>query len=360
MDTTQLYGLLITICSGLVMGTSPWPLKLMRRYRYEHFGFISMLFALLVIPWAITLAYCPHFFTALRTIDPLVIAKANAFTFAWGIAQVLAMLCFVRIGVGLTYGILCGVGAGVAVVVPMIHKASGQFADAPDLFSSAGLTVLAGLAIMLTGLLLASLAGFGRDRALQKADRKADKAESAEKAPTGQQGGFALGLIMVATAGVLSAGWGFAFAYSQDPIVAAMTAQGASRFPAGIAVWALSFGGAVMVNALYPAWLLTKNHSWSVLGACPGEFLLALTYGLLFFVPSALLGEGMLRLGSLGASVGSGVTQGSLIIGGALLGFISGEWRGVTGKPRTQMYAAIAVLVGAVLLWAFANAQTQP
>jgi hypothetical protein len=31
--------------------------------------------------------------------------------------------------------------------------------------------------------------------------------------------------------------------------------------------------------------------------------------------------------------VGSGVTQGTLIIGGALLGFLAGEWRGVTGKP---------------------------
>ena len=37
------------------MGTSAWPLKLMRHFQYEHFGFVSMLFALLVLPWAMTL-----------------------------------------------------------------------------------------------------------------------------------------------------------------------------------------------------------------------------------------------------------------------------------------------------------------
>ena len=49
MPDTILSGLLITTLSGLVMGTSPWPLKLKRRFQYEHFAFVSMLFALVVL-----------------------------------------------------------------------------------------------------------------------------------------------------------------------------------------------------------------------------------------------------------------------------------------------------------------------
>ena len=49
---------------------------------------------------------------------------------------------------------------------------------------------------------------------------------------------------------------------------------------------------------------------------------------ILFFAPSALLGQGMLLLGPLGASVGWGLVQGSVILGGQVLGFASGEWRG--------------------------------
>jgi L-rhamnose-H+ transport protein len=350
MGHTELLGLLIVILSGLIMGTSPWPLKLMRHYRYEHFGLVSMFFALVVLPWAITLALCPNFWEAVRAVPPRVLIQANGFTLAWGVAQVLAMICFVRIGVSLTYGILCAVGAGVGVVTPMILKGSGKFADAPDVFSRAGLIVLAGLAVLLVGVLLAALAGFGRDKALQQSNGTAG--ESAR-----QTGSFAMGLVMVITAGVLSTGWGLVVAYCQHPILAAVTAQGAGPFPASVAFWALVLSGAALVNILYPVWLLSHKGSWATIGSHPGELLLALVYGTLFFIPSVLLGEGMARLGPLGASVGFGVVQGTLILGGQLLGFLSGEWRNVTGRPRAHIYAAIVVLVLSMVLLAVANSQ---
>jgi len=106
---------------------------------------------------------------------------------------------------------------------------------------------------------------------------------------------------------------------------------------------------------LYPAWLMTKNKSWGLLAANPREVVLALIYGLLFFIPSALLGKGMLLLGALGASVGFGVVQGTLILGGQALGFLSGEWRGVSGRPRRHIYCAIAVLVLSMAVLALGN-----
>lgn len=345
MQDSVLTGLIVATLSGLVMGTSPWPLKLMRQFQYEHFAFVSMLFALVICPWTITLSLCPNALAAIKTIEPVLLLKANLFSLAWGIAQVLALLCFVRIGVSLTYGILCAIGACVGVLTPMVFKASGVFAAAPGLNSKAGLMVLAGVAVMVAGVWLASLAGFGREKMRQ----------AAEQGEQRKTGGFGLGLLMVVVAGILSAGWGFAFAYSQGPIIVAMKAQGAADFAAGIAVWAVALGGAALVNTLYPAYLLTKNRSWAVLAANPKEILLSLTYGLLFFIPSALLGKGMLLLGALGASVGFGVVQGTLILGGQALGFMSGEWRGVTGQPRTHISLAIVVLVVSMVILALGN-----
>ena len=119
MSQTVALGIAVTVAAGLIMGTSPWPLKLMRRFQYEQFGFLSMLIALLVIPWSITLATCPDVFGAIAEVDRAVLVRANLLSAAWGVAQVLAMLCFVRIGVSLTYGILCAVGASVGVVTPI-------------------------------------------------------------------------------------------------------------------------------------------------------------------------------------------------------------------------------------------------
>jgi len=164
MSQTVALGIAVTVVAGLIMGTSPWPLKLMRRFQYEQFGLVSMLVALLIIPWSITLATCPDVFGALADIDRAVLIRANLLSLAWGIAQVLALLCFVRIGVSLTYGILCSLGASVGVITPMVFKASGVFAKAPDLFSSAGATVMVGVVVMVLGVFLASLAGFGRER----------------------------------------------------------------------------------------------------------------------------------------------------------------------------------------------------
>jgi hypothetical protein len=71
------------------------------------------------------------------------------------------------------------------------------------------------------------------------------------------------------------------------------------------------------------------------------------------------MGKGMLLLGALGASVGWGIQQAMQMTGGQAVGFISGEWRGVTGKPRRQMYAAIAVLIVAAMIMAYGNTLTK-
>jgi hypothetical protein len=354
LDTSLIDGVLVVTASGLVMGTSAWPLKLMRRFQYEQFGFVSMLFSLLILPWAVTLWTCPHVWAAYASVPAWTLIKANLFSLSWGIAQVLALLCFVRIGVSLTYGILCSIGAAVGVTVPMLFKASGAFAQAPDLLSKAGLCVMLGAGVMIVGVCFASLAGFGREK-IQKS-----QSGSPATTPNPAKGNFAVGLIMVIASGVLSAGWGFAFSYSQGPIIEAVKARGASDFFAKVSVWSIILLGAALVNVLYPACLMTRNRSWKVLARHPREIALALLYGLLFFIPSALLGQGMLMLGALGASVGWGLVQGTLILGGQALGFVSGEWRGIAGRPRAQIYAAIVILVAAMVIFAFANTLAQP
>ncbi|MBU4400560.1 MAG: polysaccharide biosynthesis/export family protein, partial [Planctomycetes bacterium] len=319
-------------------------------------------------------------------------------------------LCFVRIGVALTMAILSGLGASVAVTMPLVFKGTGLFKDAPGITSPAGLTVLAGVGVVLIGVILASLAGFGRDRELKKLQRTS--------------GGFLVGLIMTIVAGVTSAGIMLAFVYGQGPIVArvsvleagkpikitvvdnakltgnytlspagkialpdvgpievrGMTAKAAADKIAGIlnlsqqpetdarvrvetqnilavfAVWSVGLLGGTVVNLCYPLYLMAKNKSWGILVTSWKEVVLAIIIGIQFIVAVALAGKGMLLLGALGASVGAGIQQAMQMIGGQGLGFISGEWRGVHGKPRRQMYLAVAMLIVATIIMACGNA----
>lgn len=405
LDLTTIAGALVVAAGGLIMGSSAWPYKLMRKYQFEHWWFVSCVIGLVVMPWTIALLGCHHPWQALRSIPLSAIVLGNLFALGWGIANVLCGLCFYRIGVALTGAILAGLGASAGAIVPMVFKGSGRFQDAPSLGSPAGTAVLAGVAVLLAGVVCATLAGFGRDRTLQRLQQTT--------------GGFLGGLIMAAVAGVLSSFMAFVFVYSQAPIVAhfsdveprqeitvtiGVERQHATVSPTGtvnlpqvgsvsvggltaavaaeriaerlrsagsgdasevrvetgsisatFAVFALGLMAGALLNIGYAVHRLNRNKSWHVLAESKAEFLLAIVIGINFSVAVTLMGKGMLLLGALGASIGWGIQQAMQMTGGQLLGFVSGEWRGVGGTPRRQMYLAIALLIAASVVLAYGN-----
>jgi hypothetical protein len=44
-----------------------------------------------------------------------------------------------------------------------------------------------------------------------------------------------------------------------------------------------------------------------------------------------------------------------MMITSQVIGFAHGEWRGINGKPRNQIYIALAILLVAVCLMAYGN-----
>ncbi len=344
MDPKVIFGTLLVVIAGLCMGSAPWPMKIMKKFRYEHWAFVAMLVGLVIIPWGITLCFCPNALQAYQSVESSVFLKSNLFSLSWGIANVLSFLCLVRIGFSLTGAILAGLGVSIGVIIPMIFKGTGKFENAPGLFSPPGLIVLGGVAVMLIGVTLVSWAGWGRNQALHQQEKTT--------------GSFLVGLLMAVIAGITSCGISLAFVYSQGPIVKAMQDRGAHEIPANFAVWAAGLTAGVLVNILYPAFLMTKNKSWHILNECRKEILLSSLIGFNICLAVTLMGRGMVLLGPLGASVGFGVQQAMQIMGGQGVGFISGEWKGVTGKPRTTMYLAIAFLMAAAVIMAYGNSIT--
>lgn len=446
MGMETVLGISLVIVGGLIMGAGAWPMKLMRTFQFEHWWFLSVFFGLVLGPWAVTIIAFPQFFAALH--DPVVrdaLIAANILALCWGVANILCGLCYVRIGIALTQAILSGLGVSVIVVAPMIFKGSGQFKDAPGVATPAGMVVLSGVAVMLVAVVLASFAGFGRDRQLQKLDKTT--------------GSFAVGLIMTVIAGITSAGLWLAFIYCQGPIqsrvsivqagekievtvaadkrlcdkfslgkdgkiatksegaaataddakasakiaaalsgrytvdsngavaikglepvqVAGVNAKVASENIAtvlGISekneadkkvtvatlnvltvfpVWAGGAFSGAMLNLLYPAWLMTRRRSWGVLLTNWKEVGLTGIMGFQTLLALTLPGKGMLMLGALGAAIGGGIQQAMQMVGGQGTGFISGEWRGVHGKPRLQMYGSIALLILASFIMAYSK-----
>ena len=345
MITRFIVGSTVVAGAGLLSGSAVWPIKRMRRYQFEHWWFAAMLTGLLLVPWTVTLAGCPHVLKAIAAVPLETLLAANLWAAGWGVANVLCGLCYLRLGVALTTAILAGLGLSVGALLPLVVKGSGVFQTAAGLTSPAGLMVLAGVGVTLAATVLAGLAGAGRER------RQAGPA-----GPPRNTAGFLPALLLAVAAGLLSGGMSLSFVYGQGPIIAAMKHEGAGDLSATYAVWAVGLLGGAVPCVGYPAWRMTRNRSWGVLLTGGRELALAVIIGLNVTAAVALLGSGMLLLGPLGASVGFGIQQAAWMLGGQGLGFLSGEWRGVTGRPRRQISAAILLLLAAILLLAWSDA----
>jgi len=70
--------------------------------------------------------------------------------------------------------------------------------------------------------------------------------------------------------------------------------------------------------------------------------------------PRLLRGE-IPMVGPLGASVGLGLQTGAWMIGGQLVGFASGEWRGSDDRLRKRIYLAILCLIAGMIIMVFGN-----
>ncbi|MBN2579954.1 MAG: hypothetical protein JXB10_13280 [Pirellulales bacterium] len=345
MDFNLLYGILLAICAGIGTGTLAVPVKLMRKLQFEQFWFVGMLFGLIIIPWGFVWLTIPDPLGMYAQVGWKPLLIANLISIGWGIANVLFGICIIRIGAALTGAIMSGMSVSVGVTLPMIVKGGGQFKDAPGLLDPAGLAVLGGVAVMIAGVILCAVAGFGRDRAIVKGDQP----------PPPAAGGFLGGLIMAVLAGILAAGIGLSYVYGQAPIRDALKYSNVGDIPTDVAVWAAILFGGALVNVAYPAWLMTKHRSWSKLATCWPELLLAAELGAQIIVAIFLIGYSMLVLGVLGGPIGFGIQQTTQVVGNQAVGFFSGEWRGIHGKPRMQMFSAVAVLIGAVAILAYAQ-----
>lgn len=339
----NLVGFFLTLFAGLLCGLAPAPLKWVRRFEYEHWGLILGIFGYLVFPWTFVLATCPDTFAALSELPLKTLLVGNAFSCAWGVANILYFICMIKIGFCLAQGILVGIAIPAGVLIPMIMKGSGTFSNAPDIMSRTGLFIVLTVLIMLVAVVLLSKAGFGRERALASAG----EAKQTEK--TGR-GLFLTYLVMGILAGLLSVGISFSFVYTEDVIKDVFAAHGMSRNLTPAAVRAVTISGGGILNVLYPLYLLHKNRSWhrfAEQGALK-DSLCGLAIALATTVSVVMTTAGQIMLGALGSSVGFGIGQSMQLLGSQCLGFAYGEWKGVPKKYTSMVLAAMALLLVSV------------
>ena len=341
-----LTGFILVLLSGVMAGSALSPIKFVRKYRFENYWLIYSLTGTVVIPWGLALSVTPHLFRMYSQLPWKVLLTPPAFAFSWGMASMLGGLCVSRIGLSLTYALIIGIGASAGSLVPLLYFSP------ETLHMPAGRCILSGIAVMLGGLALVAWAGQQKESQSVAGGGASDNREGRSGA---RQHSYITWVLIAASAGILSAGLNFSFAFGRD-IAAAAQAAGASAPVATYAVWALAMLGGMIPNLVYPCLLCFRNRSWNVFLASPSsDLVLSILLGVLFMGSTVLYGLGAVRLGLLGTSVGWGIMQIMQIVVGNVSGFLTGEWRLAGAKPVRSMIAGVAVLVIASMVMAYGN-----
>lgn len=330
-------GFLLIIFAAMCGGAFAVPIKLRKRYQLENLYVTGAGITMLVIPLVVASIYLPHWQDAIRQAGAPVIWRGLFFGFAWGLGAITFGYGISIQGLSLGYAVIMGINTAVGSLLPLLAQSRESLSEPP------GKVILSGIGGCILGVVIAGWAGRLREGSSQQAAGQLPKR-------------MWLGLLLCAISGVLSACANLGFAFTSQ-VGAAAQRLGASPVISGLGSWMLVYWGGFTATLLWFGGLQLKRGTWRN-NFGPGatrDFGLAVWMGVLWFLAMIPYGMGAYYLGRLGTSVGWAVSIAASLIVANTLGFFTGEWKTASSKSKNVLYAALAVLIFAMVLLAKGN-----
>jgi L-rhamnose-H+ transport protein len=325
------------LLAALLQGTFVLPMTLVRQWSWEHTWATFSLLGMLVFNWIITVLFVPNILAVYSASPRQDLAVLTLFGLGWGVGAVLFGLGMDRLGMALGYPIIMGLIASLGALIPLLVFFP------QTLFTSKGLVLLAGTALVIFGIVLCSVGGSRR-------------APSEGKSTTRSSRAFHAGLVIAILAGILSCLPNVGMAFGGNLIRSAV-ALGVSQASSGNTVWALLFTLGCVANLAYCLYLMVRKHTlgqyWN--RGTLRNFGLSALMALMWIGSFYLYGAGAARLGRWGAVVGWPLFISLSIVVGNLWGLWRGEWQGAPAAARRLLNLGLLVLILAVVVVAFSN-----
>jgi L-rhamnose-H+ transport protein len=330
--TGPVTGLLILILAGGMNASFTLPMKYARDWAWENTWLVWTIFALVLLPPVVTFATIPNLGEVYRSSAANVVFEVIGFGAGWGVAQVFFGLAVDAIGIALTFSLVLGTSAAVGTLIPLLRLYRER------LSTPAEHGVLAGVAIVLAGVVACAVAGRLRENAL--------------RLDAGRRKNAIVGLALAILCGFGASFVNFGLAFG-TPLVQSARAFGASAMNASNVVWMpLMLAGAVP-NLLYCLWLLKKNRTAGKFPAGgASHWGLAFVMAVCWFGSTLLYGISTVMLGEWGPILGWPLFMSLIVITASLLGMLTGEWKNSGATPLRMQWAGVALLVFAVFILA--------
>lgn len=335
MGRPLLLGVPLVMIAGFMSGCCMLPVKFVRSWKWENVWLVFSILSLVVIPWSLALAFVGRLFETYRALSAHQLAVPMLLGAGWGIAQILFGVSVKRLGLGIAYAIIVGLSAVLGTVVPFFVQ---QRALAKEHTLE---LIICGVLIMATGIALTAWGGQINERAAAPVRNPVHRS-------------YPLAIFLAVLCGLMAPMLNYSFAFGQD-IAKVAVAFGNQPVRAAYAVWPVGLAGGLVPNLFYSAWLLVKNHTWSLFRSNPPDFFRSSLMGVLWMGAFAIYGMSATFLGALGTSVGWGLLQIFMIMTAILAGVFTGEWRYASRSAKLLLSIGITGLTIATVLLAVSN-----
>jgi len=339
MDSPVVQAILLVLVAAVMNAAYVLPMKLNKKWQWEHTWFAFSILGVAVVPTIIALLTVPGLWSTYSSVSGGVLAAMALFGAGWGVSLVFFGLALTRLGLAMTFAICLGTSAAVGALTPLISQHSDQ------IMTRQGMLILFGVVIILIGVGLCGLAGHRREAAAQAKSTIVRR---------GILGGFLLAFVSGILGSMLNLGLAFG-----DSIQRAARAQGASLAMMSNAVWLPCLYAGFLPGVIYCLYLMRKNRNLSSL-TLPGTWyywLAGASMGVLWYGSVMLYSISTVKLGDLGTSIGWPLFMASIVIVSSVLGVLTGEWSHTGRQPISIMITGVACLVLAMAILGYASRQ---
>jgi len=322
--------------AGLMSGNCMLPVKFTRSWKWENIWLVFSVVSLVILPWALAIALVNHLSETYRALSFHQLAIPVLLGTGWGIAQVLFGISVKRLGLGVAYAIIVGLGAVLGTLVPLFveRRTAGK--------EHAMGYVLIGVAVMVGGIVLTAWGGQIRERAAPSI------------AQTVFHQGYPAAITLAVLCGIMAPMLNYSFAFGQD-IAREAVLHGNPALHAAYAVWPIGLAGGFLPNLAFSLYLISRNGTWSWFRSVSPDLFWSFLMAVLWMGAFALYGMSVSYLGSLGTSIGWGLFQIFMIMTATLSGVCTGEWRHAPRLATLLLGLGLTCLTGATVLLALGN-----
>jgi L-rhamnose-H+ transport protein len=336
MTRSAFAGLGLTVMAGAMSGNCMLPAKFVRTWKWENVWLVFSLVSLVLLPWGLALLLVDHLGTVYGALKLSEFTAPVAFGAGWGVAQVLFGISVARLGLGVAYSIIVGLGAVLGTVVPLFVQ-QRQSVSTGDLS-----LLLAGVLLMVLGIALTAWGGHLREKSARQDEQLT------------QPRGYLTSILLAVLCGFMAPMLNYSFAFGQD-VARKAVALGNSPMRAAYSVWPIALAGGFVPNLTYSVYLLMRNRSVSAFRVPIPDALLSSAMAALWMGAFALYGMSAVLLGTLGTSVGWGLFQIFMIATAIGSGVLTGEWKGSSRRARAYLGFGLGLLILATVLFTTGN-----